>query len=239
MPNARSPGTRVVVTFLSSSVDAMVAAVSGVLALAGAGGVAPGPARHPTVHLRAAVPLHAQADGPVVGMLGARSRFGSPTVLPVVARRPGWMQVLTPSRPDPGTAWIRTSRRVRLGSTSVSVTADLSSSRLTVHGVRGGPRHFLVRGGSRSTPTPLGRFGVTDRLAGAAFGGAYGCCILALSGHQPRVPDGWGGGTRLAIHGRPGGGRPTPSTGCLVLSGPALRWMTRHVPLGVIVSVRE
>lgn len=31
----------------------------------------------------------------------------------------------------------------------------------------------------------------------------YGCCVLALTGRQPNVPQGWKGGNRLAIHGTP------------------------------------
>src|ERR687895_698894 len=29
----------------------------------------------------------------------------------------------------------------------------------------------------------------------------YGCCVIALSGRQPRIPPGWTGGARLALHG--------------------------------------
>ena len=43
---------------------------------------------------------------------------------------------------------------------------------------------------------------------------AYGCCILALSGHQDNLPAGWPGGDRLAIHGGSGIGS-ADSAGCL------------------------
>ena len=55
--------------------------------------------------------------------------------------------------------------------------------------------------GRPGSPTPKGRFSITDKLSGRAYGGTYGCCILALSGRQPKPPPGRTGGDRLAIHG--------------------------------------
>ena len=55
--------------------------------------------------------------------------------------------------------------------------------------------------GRPGSETPTGRFAVTDKLNGASFGSYYGCCVLALNGHQPKLPAGWSGGDRLAIHG--------------------------------------
>ena len=52
---------------------------------------------------------------------------------------------------------------------------------------RGPRRAALPRRDRRpSTPTPTGRFAVTDKLADARAASPYGCCILALSGRQPR-----------------------------------------------------
>ena len=83
-----------------------------------------------------------------------------------------------------------------------------------------------------------GRFYVTDKLPGADFGSYYGCCILALSGRQPNLPQGWSGGDRLAIH-----GSPTPtwghavSNGCLHAAEPDLRYLMKTVPLGTAVRI--
>jgi len=62
-------------------------------------------------------------------------------------------------------------------------------------------RRIAVGVGGPGSPTPKGRFSITDKLPGSAYGSAYGCCILALSGHQTNTPPGWTGGNRLAIHG--------------------------------------
>jgi 4-hydroxy-3-polyprenylbenzoate decarboxylase len=92
--------------------------------------------------------------------------------------------------------------------------------------------------GAPDTPTPPGIFYVTDKLPGVEFGSYYGCCILALSGRQPNLPEGWSGGDRLAIH-----GSPTPtwgravSNGCLHAAEPDLRYLMKTVPLGTAVRI--
>jgi lipoprotein-anchoring transpeptidase ErfK/SrfK len=93
--------------------------------------------------------------------------------------------------------------------------------------------------GAPSTPTPTGRFAVTDGLRAAA-GSPYGCCILALSGHQPHVPQGWAGGDRLAIHGTsdPATIGAAASLGCLHATDADLRRLMRIVSLGSIVTIR-
>ena len=106
---------------------------------------------------------------------------------------------------------------------------------------------LLVRGGTRllrtmrvgigapGTATPSGRFAITDKLAGSRFSSVYGCCILALSGHQTNLPRGWTGGDRLAIHG--GSTAGAVSTGCLHAAEADLRWLMRLVPLGAQITI--
>jgi hypothetical protein len=90
--------------------------------------------------------------------------------------------------------------------------------------------------GARGTPTPTGRFAITDKLRGSDFSAsAYGCCILALSGHQTSLPRGWTGGDRLAIHG--GSTAGAVSTGCLHAAARDLVWLMRSVPLGAQIAV--
>jgi len=102
-------------------------------------------------------------------------------------------------------------------------------------------RRFPVAVGSPSTPTPTGRFAVTDKLLTGDASSPYGCCILALSGRQPRTPQGWGGGDRLAIHATPleetiG---TAASLGCLRAAGRVMRRLVATVPLGTVVTIRR
>lgn len=93
--------------------------------------------------------------------------------------------------------------------------------------------------GAHRSPTPVGRFQVTDKLEGARYGAAYGCCILALSTDQPSPPPGWRGMARMAV---PGTNVPrtigrAASAGCLHARAPALRWIMRTLPVGTPIAI--
>jgi hypothetical protein len=81
---------------------------------------------------------------------------------------------------------------------------------------------------------------VTDKLPGSRYGSYYGCCILALSAHQPNLPPGWPGGDRIAVHGTddPGSIGAAVSAGCPRARDADLRYLMRVVPLGAPVVVR-
>jgi lipoprotein-anchoring transpeptidase ErfK/SrfK len=124
---------------------------------------------------------------------------------------------------------------LRLTRTRVTLDVDLSTRTLRL---RVGARVALstrVGIGAPGTPTPTGRFAVTDKLNGAAFSPVYGCCILALSAHQTHLLSGWTGGDRIAIHG--GSTAGAVSNGCLHASTAALRYLMRSVPLGTRVVI--
>src|SRR3954469_22028600 len=94
--------------------------------------------------------------------------------------------------------------------------------------------------GAFDSPTPTGRFSVTDKLRGADFSASYGCCILALSAVQPHLPDGWTGGNRVAIHGTLSASDfgAAVSAGCVHAHDGDLRFLMRVVPLGTPVVIR-
>ena len=76
--------------------------------------------------------------------------------------------------------------------------------------------------------------------AARSFGSSYGCCILALSGHQPKIRTGPIDG-RLAIHGtdRPDLVGARVSQGCLRATDRNVRWLMRTVPVGTQVTIRR
>jgi lipoprotein-anchoring transpeptidase ErfK/SrfK len=99
---------------------------------------------------------------------------------------------------------------------------------------------FPVAVGGSATPTPTGRFAVTDKLLTGNTASPYGCCIIALSARQTRTPQGWGGGDRVAIHttDKPGTIGSAASLGCLRAPEDAMRRILRAVPLGTVVTIR-
>ena len=181
--------------------------------------------------------LHAAPGRPVVRRVGSRTEFGSPLRLPVVRRRGPWLGVVSSTLPDGRVGWVRVSRSVRvIRRARLRVVVDRSDGRLVVLASGRVVRRLPVGVGAAGTPTPTGHFAVTDKLDGSAFSAAaYGCCILTLSGHQSRLPAGWRGGNRLAIHGGPPG---ASSAGCLHAAERHLRWLMRRVPTGTLVTIR-
>jgi hypothetical protein len=183
------------------------------------------------------VALRARPGHRVVARVGARTEFGSPQTLAVALRKGEWLAVRSPALGNDEVGWARASQ-LRLLKRPVSLEVDLSLRELTVRDPEDGARRISVAIGAPDTSTPTGNFYVTDKLAGSDFGPSYGCCILALSGRQPNLPEGWSGGDRLAIH-----GSPTPtwgqavSNGCLHADEDDLRELMRIVPLGTSVKI--
>jgi L,D-transpeptidase catalytic domain len=185
--------------------------------------------------------VRARPRGPVVVRLGARTEFGSPTTLAVAARRGRWLGVVTTHLPNGRLGWVdpRESALRQMG-TRKSLVLDLSDRRLVLREGKRVLRRMTVGVGRPGSPTPTGRFAVTDKLSGSAYSPSYGCCILALSAHQPNLPAGWRNGDRIAIHGTndPSTIGVPSSAGCPHARDGDLRYLLRAVPLGTPVFVR-
>jgi L,D-transpeptidase catalytic domain len=183
------------------------------------------------------VPVFDRPGGHRLGLLTMRTEWGSRRVMPVIARRGQWLRVVA-DVPGRHTGWIRASGdRLSLRTRSYSIVARRARGTLTLFRRGHAVRTIAAAFGRPGSPTPLGRFAITDRLSGAGFHRAYGCCILALSGHQPRLPSGWSGGDRLAIHATDSP-VPAPSVGCIVASDADLHYLMRRAPLGTPVTVK-
>jgi hypothetical protein len=180
--------------------------------------------------------LRESPEGRVLTTVGSRTEFGSPQTFSVAYVKGPWLAVRSTALGNRRLGWVRV-QRVRLLNRTMRLEVDLSERELVVHDV-GISRRMQVAIGAPDTPTPPGTFYVTDKLRGADFGAYYGCCILALSGRQPHLPQGWSGGDRLAIHGSltPTWGLAV-SNGCLHADEADLRYLMQNVPLGTTVHI--
>jgi lipoprotein-anchoring transpeptidase ErfK/SrfK len=182
------------------------------------------------------VGLRDEPDGKIVAMLDTKTRWGSPRVLAVAKQRTGRLGVLTEQQPGK-VAWIP-GDAAELLLEPWSLRIDLSARRVTVRHEGEVVRRFTVGVGGPGSPTPTGRFGVTDtlRLTG---GGPYGCCAIALTARQKDIPQGWTGGDRVAIHGTdsPSSIGRAVSHGCLRTAEDDLRWLLARIPLGSHVEI--
>ena len=195
--------------------------------------------RYLTARVLSRTSLRASPGGRVLHRIGVRTEFGSRRILGVTARRDGWLAVVASERPNGRVGWIP-ERRVALASTNWSVHVDRSARRLTLRRKDRAIRSFPVAVGRPGTETPTGRFAVTDKLHPDDPGSPYGCCALALSGHQTKLIDGWPGGDRLAIHATPNVGTvgKAASLGCMRAYTRDIRRLMRTVPVGTPVFVR-
>ena len=187
-------------------------------------------------HVRRRAQLRLAPGGRVVATIRPKTEFKSPTILAVAKRRPGWVLVRT-SVEKHHLGWLATRSGV-LFSQPRTLVIDLSRRSLTVFHRGRATNVYRVAIGAPGTETPTGRFAVTDRLT-VQPGTPYGCCILALTAHQPKIAQGWGGGDRVAIHATPDTSviGKAVSHGCVRASNRALRQLMRAVRLGTPVTV--
>jgi hypothetical protein len=201
----------------------------------------PAPARILWVRKGRHVRLRESPGGRTIAILGDRTEYRRRTILAVTQVRGRWAAVSSSLVPNGHRAWVRLgSRDLAFRHTRWRLEADLTDRALTV--LHDGERvtSFAVTIGRRGTESPTGRFAISDKLAGKDFGRSFGCCILALSGRQPKVTfDGLDG--RMAIHGtdRPRLIGHRDSQGCLRASDQHLRMLMRRVPVGTPVIIRR
>jgi lipoprotein-anchoring transpeptidase ErfK/SrfK len=201
----------------------------------------PSPAGHGALVavVKHATPLRAAPSGRAIARLTTRTEFRSPEALWVVRRSGAWLGVVSTLAGNGRVGWIRSSA-ASLTRVPWEIQVSLSARRVTV--LHGGKviKRYTVAVGAPGSPTPTGRFAVTDRLSTGNPGGPYGCCILALSARSPHPIQGWGGGNRIAIHSTPETssiGHPV-SHGCMRLTLAEGRWLLGHVPLGTPTIIR-
>ncbi len=193
-----------------------------------------------TVREGGRVALRDSPGGKVVARIGDETEFGSVRRFWIAEVRGDWFGVPAPELGNARLGWIRDDRTVLdVSETHYSVDADVSEQRVELRYGNEVLDRIPVTVGSPSSPTPLGAYAVTDGLVGEGLGPYYGCCVLALTGHQPNLPPNWLGGDRIAIHGTPdpvGGAR---SAGCLRASDDDMVSLFARVPLGAPVFIHS
>jgi hypothetical protein len=218
--------------FLIALVAALVAATSAVAK----------PTSRPAEAFFAATPradsvvLRQRPGGRALATVRARTEYGSQTKLGVAETRGSWVAVISTALPNGVLGWVPR-KDLSMLPLAWSIDISLSARRLVLRHNGVIVRRAAVGIGAAGSPTPVGRYVVTDHIDPANYGStAYGCCILALSGHQPHPPAGWSTNRdwRLAIH---GGATGAVSAGCVHADEATLRYLMRMTPLGTPVTV--
>ena len=191
-----------------------------------------------TASIRRSTVLFREPGGRKRLRITPRTEWGSARILGVVSQRGDWLGVQASELKNGEIAWIPRAKTT-LDCVSWSLHADLSKRTLQVRHNGHTVRKLNVAIGRKDNPTPKGRFTVTDRLQVTSSGSPYGCCVLALTGHQTDLPPYWPGGDRLAVHAtndESSIGQPV-SLGCMRAKSAEARWLINHIPLGSPVFI--
>jgi hypothetical protein len=192
-----------------------------------------------TVRRGARVGIYSRPGGRVIERLGLRTEFGSPQVFSVIRRRGSWLRVATALSANNRHRWIRADlAALRFGTTNVSIHASLSDRVVQLRRNGRVAQRLPVTIGAPGTPTPRGRFAVTDVIF-KGLNPVYGCCAIALSARQPNLQDNWTGGDRIAIHGSTGAIGTASSNGCLRATDPDVSKLADRIPLGAPVFIEN
>ena len=195
----------------------------------------------PTVYVRVGqdVELYEKPGGQPTETAGHRTEFGSRTVFAVTDEKQGWAAVLTPYTENGEPLWLELDpRRLKAGRVSWSLEVDLSEFETRLYDDGKLVRRFDVSIGMPTSPTPTGRFAITDTFRGG-LNASYGCCALATTARQVNLPSGWLGGDRIAFHGTSGSIGAAISHGCLRAVDEDVSALVDRVPPGTPVEIHE
>lgn len=163
---------------------------------------------------------------------------GVPRVFLVETRRDGWLEVLLPVRPNGSTGWIRESD-VELAANPYRIDIRLAEHALTIHREGELVLETAIGYGADDTPTPGGRYYLTELLQPPDPGGVYGPFAFGLSGFSDVHLDFAGGEGVIGIHGtnQPDSIGSTVSNGCIRVPNDVITEMASFLPLGTPVAI--
>lgn len=161
-----------------------------------------------------------------------------PLVMLITGRRRGWLRVQIPVRPNHSNGWIR-ARTASVRLVEWHLRVDLSRRRVfTYRGTRLISVHRVGIGRS-VTPTPRGRYYLTDLTRPANPDGLYGTYAFGLSAHSDVLTSFGDGDGQIGIHGT--NDTSTLATevshGCIRVGNSVIESFARHLPLGTPVEI--
>lgn len=225
-------------------VVALALAGTGVAAADGAArGERPRKAAQPSIVAQAVVPTiavykKAGARTPKLSLSNPTENGGPRVFLVDKQRADGWIRVYLPVRPNHSRGWVRGSD-VELATTPYRIEISYSKHRLVVF--KGGQRMLRkpVALGEKLTPTPGGKYYLTELYDVPDDSGPYGPFAFALSGFSEKLRQFRGGEAIIGIHGtnRPDSLGRDVSHGCIRIANDSITLLAGAVPLGTPVRI--
>jgi lipoprotein-anchoring transpeptidase ErfK/SrfK len=185
-----------------------------------------------------------QGSARTIARLHAKTEMGSPEVYLMLNQQPDsrgrmWVRIRLPGQPNGRTGWVR---RATLGPMWVTHTTLLVDKHtLTATVLRDGKATWRVPVGvgTARSPTPAGRFYVRELIKLNPPTSAYGPYIYGTSGYA-KLSEFPGGGI-IGVHGtsQPGLIPGRPSHGCVRMRNADVRELTKRLPIGAAVRIRN
>jgi lipoprotein-anchoring transpeptidase ErfK/SrfK len=178
---------------------------------------------------------------PAVTKLSDKTEYNLPRTYLVTDQtsRPGWLNVLLPIRPNGASGWIKASD-VTLGTTDYEIRIEVGAHKLTLLKLGQPVLESGVVVGADKTPTPPGRFYVTDPLdLHSQPNAGYGVFALGISGYSNVLTSFKGGPGQLAVHGtnNPDQVGQNISNGCVRVPNDIIEQIAAQVQLGTPVTI--
>jgi lipoprotein-anchoring transpeptidase ErfK/SrfK len=185
------------------------------------------------------VAVRAIPGGKVTRRLSSPTASGAPLVLLVLHRRAGQLEVALPVRPNGSTGWID-STAVDLAVTPYRLVVSREHHWLDVEYQGRRSAHYPIGVGRAVTPTPPGRYFLTELIRPRDPHGVYGPFAFGLSAFSETLTSFAGGPGQIGLHGTdaPRGLGHDVSHGCLRVSDAVIRHLAATLPLGTPVEIR-
>jgi lipoprotein-anchoring transpeptidase ErfK/SrfK len=183
----------------------------------------------------------AAETSPPVTKLTDKTEYNIPRTYLVTDQtsRPGWLNVLLPIRPNGASGWIKASG-VTLGTTDYEIRIEVGAHKLTLLKLGQPILESGVVVGADKTPTPPGRFYVTDPIdLHSQPNAGYGVFAIGISGYSNVLTSFKGGPGQLAVHGtnNPEQVGQNISNGCVRVPNDIIEKVAAQAPLGTPVTI--
>jgi lipoprotein-anchoring transpeptidase ErfK/SrfK len=180
-----------------------------------------------------------RGDTQPVATLAGSTEFGTLRVVLVTKRKGSWLKVLLPDRPNGSTGWIRESD-VEIREVTDALHVSLADRVLTW--TRDGEvvLETPIAIGAPDTPTPTGRFYITD-LLDTPDGGSYGPFAAGVSAHSDKISEFAGSDGQIGVHGTndPASIGQAVSHGCVRVPNDVIARLANDLSLGTPVTIVE
>ncbi|MBF4613959.1 L,D-transpeptidase family protein [Curtobacterium sp. VKM Ac-1376] len=185
----------------------------------------------------ATVPVSRTPGGAATTTLENPQASGAPLVFRVVDQQDGWAEVQLAQRPNGSTGWVPTSA-VALSEDPYAIVVTRSTNTLDLYKAGKVVDSYPVATGTGGTPSPTGRFALTELLAPTNDGyGPYAYGTTAFSD----VLNSFGGGPgQIGLHGTDDTSSigTAASHGCIRMHNADITTLAELLPLGTPFQVR-